>query len=652
MSTDLPPEKLRMLQVEDSESDAALVTRVLEKSGFSVYCERVDDAPQLRAALGAGGWDVIIADYHLPRFDAPEALRILHESGQDIPFVIVSGAVGEALAVEMMRSGAHDYLMKDNLARLAPAVRREIREARARRERKREQEALRESQERLELAITATQLGWFDVWPQTGHVIWSELNRRHFGLSPDAEVTIQTFQDGIHRDDRNRVLALIAGLFRGENNGQYAAEYRTVGIEDGVERWLTARGRVFFDSEGQPFRFVGVTLDITEHKQLEEQFLQAQKLESIGRLAGGVAHDFNNLLTIITGYAHVLSGQVPPQHPFRDPLGEISKAAMRATELTRQLLAFSRQQASAARNIGLNDIVLNFEKMLRRLIGEDVELLLSLDSGTGALHADPGQVEQVLMNLAVNARDAMPTGGKLLIETSNFTVDERFAQRRPTVALGNYVLLTVTDTGGGMSAEVKRKAFDPFFTTKERGKGTGLGLSTVHGIVSQHGGAIWIYSEAGRGCSFKVLFPRVESATTPAAAVEEAPAPLGKETILVVEDEIGVRSYVCEILELHGYTVLEAATGRQAVQVSERHRAPIHLLLTDAVMPEMGGHELAEQFATARPETQVLFMSGYSERLRTADSVTNFIQKPFTPAALLMQVRTLLDGRSAGAPSD
>jgi CheY-like chemotaxis protein len=220
------------------------------------------------------------------------------------------------------------------------------------------------------------------------------------------------------------------------------------------------------------------------------------------------------------------------------------------------------------------------------------------------------------------------------------------------VAPGEYVLLTVADTGAGMSAEVKAKAFEPFFTTKERGKGTGLGLSTVYGIVSQHGGAIWINSEPGRGCEFKVLFPRVEGAAAPAAPVEEVPAPVGRETVLVVEDEAGVRSYVCEILALHGYTVLEAATGRQALQVSERHNAPIHLLLTDAVMPEMGGHELAEQFASARPETLILFMSGYSERLRTAEAATNFIQKPFTPAALLTQVRSVLDGRSSGARPD
>ena len=518
-------EILRVLQVEDSESDAALIVRLLEKSGYTVHAERVEDAEPMRQALARQDWDVVIADYHLPQFDAAAALEILHECGRDIPFIVVSGMIGEDRAVEMMRAGAHDYVLKDRIARLVPAVQREIREAQSRGERRRAEERLRDREEWLALAVSVTQLGMFDFYPQSGKSLWSEGAKHHFGLPPDAEVSYETFLRGLHPDDRERVDDLIRKAFDRASGGEYTADYRTIGLTDQVERWLAARGKVFFDSDGTPIRFVEVTIDITERKQLEEQFRQSQKLEGVGRLAGGIAHDFNNLLTVITGFSHMTLDGLPPYDPLRAGVEEVLKAAVRATSLTRQLLEFSRRQPSRTEIVGLNELVASAQKMLGRLIGEDVNLALCLDPAAGAIRADAGHIEQVIMNLVLNARDAMPNGGKLVIETAHQTVDQRFAQSHLDLAPGQYAALTVSDTGTGISPEVKAHIFDPFFTTKEPGKGTGLGLSTVYGIVKQCGGSISVSSELGRGTQFRILFPAVQAGAPSSRCFPRLPCP-------------------------------------------------------------------------------------------------------------------------------
>jgi PAS domain S-box-containing protein len=579
----------------------------------------------------------------MAQFDAPAALLILQESGRDIPFLVVSGTIGEELAVAMMKSGAHDYLLKSNLSRLAPAVEREIRDARTRQQRRRAEAELRESQDRLAIAIGATHLGTYDYHVAAGKLVWSDVAKRHFGLPPDAEVTSDIFRSGVHPEDRGRIEEVVRKAARA-GDAYYSSEFRTVGIEDRVERWLAVWGRVFFDPQGNFARCSGVTQDITERKQLEEQFRQAQKLESIGRLAGGVAHDFNNLLTIITGYAEMALKDVGEEHPLRDPLVEIAEAAARAGALTRQLLIFSRRQILEPKLIVLNQLVRNFQKMLARLLGEQIELVLSLDAEDGVLMADPGQIEQVILNLAVNARDAMPEGGKLLIETSFIFADEEFSQAHLSVAPGPYLCLAVSDTGTGMTADVRAHIFEPFFTTKDPGKGTGLGLSTVWGIVQQSGGSVRVYSEPGRGTTFKLLFPALNAKLDGCDESPSSPSPSGRDTILVAEDEPGVRKYACRILEKHGYTVLEAANGQKALETAARYAAPIHLLLTDAVMPVMGGAELAAAFSAARPSARILCISGYSDRSwPEAQHGPNYIQKPFTPAALLRQVRAVLD---------
>ncbi len=404
------------------------------------------------------------------------------------------------------------------------------------------------------------------------------------------------------------------------------------------------------DHAGQIVSYVAIKRDVTEEVRLNEQLLQAQKMESVGRLAGGIAHDFNNLLTAILGYAELAAGRLKPEDPSLLDLSEIDKAAQRAADLTRQLLAFSRKQVLELRVIDLNRVVSNTHKLLRRLIGEDVELVLSLKERLGSVKADTGQIEQVLLNLAVNSRDAMPKGGKLTIETSEIELDESYSTFHFDVPPGPYVVLAVSDTGTGMDAKTLSHVFEPFFTTKEAGKGTGLGLSTVYGVVKQSGGHVTAYSEPGVGTTFKIYLPRVEDAPE-TDRTSSAPAALagGTQTILVVEDEEAIRRLTCRVLEAQGYTVLSAASGGEALLLLEKHAREIHLLITDVVMPAVSGRELARSAAALRPLMKVLFMSGYTDNVivhhGVLDAGTAFLQKPFTPRSLAQKVREVLDAR-------
>jgi two-component system cell cycle sensor histidine kinase/response regulator CckA len=411
--------------------------------------------------------------------------------------------------------------------------------------------------------------------------------------------------------------------------------------------WLLTTKVPLRDSDGKIVGLLGIARDITERKQLEAQLRQAQKMEAVGRLAGGVAHDFNNLVTVITGFSEIMLHRHLGDHdPLREPIEEIQKAGERAASLTRQLLAFSRRQVLQPKVLDLNAVVADIDKMLRRLIGEDIELITVLNPGLRPVKADPGQVEQIIMNLTVNARDAMPQGGKLTIETANVELDEAYARLHLAVQPGPYVMLAMSDTGAGMDAETQAHIFEPFFTTKE--EGTGLGLSTVYGIVKQSGGYIWVYSEPGQGTTFKIYLPQVEEAVEPLkpSAAPTRP-PQGSETVLVVEDDEGVRTLAREFLQMDGYTALEARHGEEALQVCEQHEGPIHLMVTDVVMPGMSGRELAEHLAPLRPEMKVLYISGYTDNAIVRHCVlepgTAFLQKPFTTDALARKVRLALD---------
>lgn len=401
------------------------------------------------------------------------------------------------------------------------------------------------------------------------------------------------------------------------------------------------------DAEGRVVGVLGVYQDITDRKRMEEQFRQAQKMDAIGQLAGGIAHDFNNLLTVILGYGDLALERLAADDPLRELVAGMAGAGQRAAALTRQLLAFGRRQVLSPKVLDLNDIVAGIERMLRRLIGEDIDLATRLQPDLGHVRADPGQVEQVLLNLAVNARDAMPRGGKLTIETRDAELDSAYTRGHPEVPPGRYVLMAVSDTGCGMTPEVKARIFEPFFTTKGPGKGTGLGLATVYGIVKQSGGSVEVYSEPDNGTAFKVYLPRVDLPVTAGKSQPPLSPPRGTETILVAEDDRGVRGLTCHVLRSSGYTVLEAADGEDALRAAGRYPGPIHLLLTDVVMPGMNGRELAERLHVTRPHVRVLYLSGYTDdaivRHGVLEERAEFLQKPFTPLALTSRIRKILD---------
>jgi two-component system, cell cycle sensor histidine kinase and response regulator CckA len=447
-------------------------------------------------------------------------------------------------------------------------------------------------------------------------------------------------------DDRQR---LFVGVSESGRVPPVEVQWRR---DDGTTFWVRLSGRTLEADDGSVAGFEMLAEDVTEHRVLEIQFRQSQKMEAVGRLAGGVAHDFNNLLTAMIGYAEILRDQVDPGDPRRSHVDEICKAAERGSSLTRQLLTFSRKAPADVQTIDVNAIVHGFEKMLRRLIGEHIELRTLTTEPLGAVRANAGQLEQVLMNLAINGRDAMPAGGCLVIETARAELGPIYARTHASVAPGPYVMLSVSDTGCGMTADVKAHIFEPFFTTKEAGKGSGLGLATVYGIVQQIGGHIFVYSEPGKGSCFKIYLPRVaapdgEAGLQAAAAVSMR----GSETILLVEDEPSVRSLARGVLEDLGYRVLLANHGREALAVANAYDGPIDAVVTDVVMPEMGGPEMVRHLWWTRPKTRVVYMSGYSEQIASEMGLeapwTSFLQKPFSPDALAAAVRNAIDASGA-----
>ncbi|HTZ74505.1 MAG TPA: PAS domain S-box protein [Candidatus Aquilonibacter sp.] len=454
----------------------------------------------------------------------------------------------------------------------------------------------------------------------------------------------------IHPDDQQLVSDVIA-------------ETRRTGIGRRIEfrmrhkhgHWvhLESTASVVPDASGHVDRLIVVNREISERRRLEEQLRQSQKMEAIGRLSGGVAHDFNNLLGVIIGYGEILEERIDSANPLRASVDQILKAGRRAASLTRQLLAFSRQQVLEPKVLRLNAVVADMEKMLRRMIGEDVELTISLGPSLGRIRADQGQIEQVIMNLAVNSRDAMPNGGKLVIETMNFEIDRAFAARYAyPVLAGPYILLTVADSGTGMDAATQQRIFEPFFTTKEKGKGTGLGLSTVYGVVKQSSGYIDVYSTLGKGTTFNIYLPRTDSSEgDDGHDAGPATATRGTETILLVEDEDTLRALTKNLLELNGYTVLEAANGAAALEISDRAPGEIHLLLTDVVMPGINGRVLADQLKSKRPGIKTMFMSGYTGQRVGEETIfrpgTIFLQKPFSREQLARKVRDALEVNAA-----
>ena len=507
---------------------------------------------------------------------------------------------------------------------------------------------LKDAEERMHFALLNANVGVWDVEGVDGPVRWSNTLEAQYGMAPGTfPGTFAAFIDGVHPEDRADVVETIAQAARA--GGDFTFQHRAIHT-DGTVRWMQGAGHYELDAAGNPLRAVGISQDITARRTLERQYQQSQKMEAVGRLASGVAHDFNNLLTVITGFAEFVATALPGDGQASDDVAEIIKAADRAAALTQQLLAFSRQQVLHTAPVDVNELVTGMTGMITRLIGADVTVQLSLHPGLSPALADRGQIEQVLMNLIVNSRDAMPDGGSILIETAEVELeDSPFHEEH--VEAGTYAMLAVTDTGTGMSRETQKRLFEPFYTTKKAGQGTGLGLSTSYGIIKQSNGHIWVYSEPGSGTTFKIYLPRSQDAL---AAVPDAPpaSPQASvtETLLIVEDESSVRDLATRILREAGYRVLMAANGDDARLLYARHRAFIDLVLTDVVMPGMGGPELLRQLHEDNPDLPVLYMSGYTEQSIAAragfDRGIPFLQKPFTAAELLRGVRAVFDATS------
>src|SRR2546428_6033387 len=510
------PMTLRILLLEDVPADAALVERHLTKAGLEFVSQRVDTRARFEEALREFGPDIILSDHGLPGFDGSAALQFVKERFPTLPVILVTGSLNEEKAVEFMKAGAADYILKDHLTRLPEAIRRALRERLLRKEREQAVAALRasEAQYRSMFESTPYPMWVFDL--ETHRVLAvNGAAIKHYGYSRDEFLALR-IEDLRPPED---VPALLRHLETMPSDYHHAGTWRHR-KKDGT--------LIEVETSGHAITFAGrraeqvVINDVTERKRLEEQFRQAQKMEAVGRLAAGVAHDFNNLLTAILGTTDLMLEDLPPDDPDREGLLDIRSASERAAVLTRQLLTFSRQQVVSPHVLRLNDLVLELEQLLRRLLGEDVAIRVAVAPDCGGGKADPGQLEQVIVNLAVNARDAMPNGGRLTLETKNVDLDADYPPDRVTIPAGRYVMLAVTDTGTGMDAQTKARIFEPFFTTKPVGKGTGLGLATVYGAVQQSGGFIWLFSEVGQGTSFKIYLPRVDAGEAQAAAEEGA----------------------------------------------------------------------------------------------------------------------------------
>lgn len=507
-------------------------------------------------------------------------------------------------------------------------------------ERKRAEEKIRESEARLRVLVEQLPAVLWTVGKDLRFTSALGAGLARLGLKPNQIVGLSLMEYFETNDQTFLPIAAHRRATKGEPL-TFHVEWKGGSYTCHVEPLRTAEGEL----QGA----ICMALDITDRKQLEEQLRQAQKMEAVGRLAGGIAHDFNNLLMVIQGYADLMTERLAEGDPLRRNAEQIQTASQRATSLTRQLLAFSRKQMLAPKVLNVQSVVVEMEKILRRLIGEDIQLETSSAPDLGLIKADRSQIEQVILNLAVNARDAMPEGGRLTIETANVELDKAAAHPPAVLSPGKYVMLAVTDNGCGMDAETQAHIFEPFFTTKEKGKGTGLGLATVYGIVKQSGGYVWVYSEPGRGTSFKVYLPRIEDEQTVRGRDGKSDAkelPRGSETVLLVEDEKGVRELAREYLELTGYTVIEAEDGHTALELAAMHVGPIQLLMTDVVMPGISGRELAGRVKAIRPEIKTLFMSGYTDQAVVhhgiLDTDAALLQKPFTMAALATKLREIL----------
>ncbi|PYP82793.1 MAG: hybrid sensor histidine kinase/response regulator [Blastocatellia bacterium AA13] len=654
---------LRVLLVEDNPPDAELVVTELRRAGFEPEWRRVDTEQGFIESLDQK-LDVILSDCDMPQFNGLRALDLLQKSGLEVPFIIVSGTIREETAVASMRRGAADYLLKDRLSRLGQSVGKAVEQSRLRKAERRFSEELKQAEARYRSIFENAVEGIYQSTPDGRLLSVNPALVRILGYESPEELAavVSDFRLALNVDQerRSEFQRLI------ETNGMVLRFEAQARRKDGSLIWISENTRMARDGDNAA-HYEGMVEDITERRrteeelrQVEEQLRQSQKMEAIGRLAGGIAHDFNNLLTVINTYAEVAMSRLPDGHRICADLREIHKAGDRAAALTHQLLAFGRKQVMQPRVLNLNNAVSDMKKMLRRVIGEDIDLIADLAPDAHNIKADPGQIEQILMNLAVNSRDAMPFGGQLIIRTSNVELDEPRAGQL-NASRGRYVRLSIEDTGCGMEQSTLEQIFEPFFTTKDVGKGTGLGLATVYGIVKQSGAHISVSSEPDEGTTFEIYWSVAEevfdSVITEAALDPRSvkaglsDQSIGGETILLVEDEEPVRDLVEQVLSSAGYVVYTAGSGSEALGFCEQFNEPLHLIMTDVIMPQMSGPELAGRLLEMIPGLKVLYASGYTDdailRHGISDSPAHFIPKPFNIGALTQKVREVLDSKPA-----
>jgi PAS domain S-box-containing protein len=509
-------------------------------------------------------------------------------------------------------------------------------------ERKRAEEAMKRTNHFLRESQKVARLGHYVFDALTGYWESSDVLDEIFGIDANFSKNTEGWLQLVHPDDRNEMAVYLSeNVFK--LHQPFDREYKIIRAADAQERWVHGRGRLEFDAEGKLLYMIGTIQDISDQKKLKEQLLQAQKMEAIGQLAGGVAHDFNNMLSVILGYAELIKSSLSPEDELFKDVVEIEKAAGHSRDVTRQLLAFSRKQIISPKTVNLNKLIAGTQKTLSRLIGELIDLNFHPGSDLGNIRFDPSQIDQILVNLSVNARDAMPDGGRLTIETTNVDLDEAYCRANIECRPGGYVLLSVSDNGSGMEKETLSHIFEPFFTTKSLGKGTGLGLATVYGIVKQNGGFINVYSEAGRGTTFKIYIPRIMGESSAKEKFGEIPPKAYSGTILLVEDDDMVRGMTSAMLENIGYTVVAAESPLNALAICEKEDTDFDLLITDVVMPQMGGAELRDRIKAVRADIKVLFMSGYTSNVIVHHGVleegVHFVQKPFTLKDLAQKAR-------------
>jgi PAS domain S-box-containing protein len=646
----------KLLIVDDEELIRLNLRALLEDLGY-----RVTEAADGRGGLDAFDRerpDLVLADLRMPVMDGLSMVAALREKSPETPVIVISGAGTVREAVDSLRLGAWDYIMKPvpDSEGLDITIKRVLEKARLVRENRlyrehleKTAEALRGSEERYALAVEGANDVIWDLNLSTGEAYHSKRFKSILGYEeneiPD-NINAREWRERTHPDDYQRVTEARDSYLEGRVP-VFEVEFR-LRHKDGSYRWVLSRGACLRDPRGKPYRMAGSLTDITEHKKLEQQLLQSQKMESIGILAGGVAHEFNNLLTAISGYGQILQESIPADdEPSRESIGNVLKAAERAAALTRSLLAFSRKQTIKPEPVRIDTIIGYVGKLIQRVIGEDIEISVNLSGEDLPVKADVGQIEQVLMNLATNARDAMPRGGRLCITTGKVVVEEGSEARYDLSAPGEYALISFADTGTGIDKESLGKIFEPFYTTKEVGKGTGLGLSLAHGIIKQHNGSILVSSEIGKGTIFNIYLPLIEEHMPKGKSKMAAPRAGRMETLLVAEDEEIVRTFMKKILERAGYRVIDADNGENAVSLFREHDG-ISLVLSDVVMPGKNGKEMLDEIRKIKPGIKAVFISGYAAEVMHDKGILEegieLIMKPFKKDDLLRKVRKILDG--------